>query len=55
MSTPHERRVQRLEERLKARTKADGKPRPGYEQNVAAIRAELDLLNERIAKGTANG
>ncbi len=37
-------RIDRLAERLKARTQRDGKPKPGYEQNVAAIRAELEQL-----------
>lgn len=37
-------RIDKLEQRLKARTKRDGKPLPGYEQNVAAIRAELEQL-----------
>lgn len=37
-------RIDKLTQRLKARTKRDGKPLPGYEQNVAAIRAELEQL-----------
>lgn len=44
MSTYVERRVDILAGRLKARTQRDGKALPGYEQNVAAIKAELAQL-----------
>lgn len=50
MTTRIERRVDVLARRLRARTKHDGTPLPGYEQNVAAIRAELGMLNEQAAQ-----
>lgn len=40
-------KMKRLEERLKARTRG-GEARPGYEKNVAMIRAEMALLSSRI-------
>lgn len=43
-----EDRFNRLEQRLKSRTRPNGDPRPGYEQNVAMIRAELDMITKRI-------
>lgn len=45
MSTYVERRVNILAERLRTRTQKDGRPLPGYEQNVAAIKAELAQLS----------
>lgn len=45
MSTYVERRVEVLAKRLKTRTQKDGTPLPGYEQNVAAIKAELAQLS----------
>lgn len=48
--TYEERRIQKLQERLKARTKHDGTPRPGFEQNVAAIRSELEMMSERYTQ-----
>lgn len=45
-----EAREAKLTARLKSRTDRDGKPRKGYEQNVAVIRAELEILRERRAK-----
>ena len=45
MTTGAERRVDKLAARLKARTKRDGTPLPGYEQNVAAIKAELAQIS----------
>lgn len=41
-------RQARLIDKLKARTTRDGKPRAGYEQNVASLRAELAILQERL-------
>lgn len=41
-------RQARLVDKLKARTQRDGTPRAGYEQNVATIRAELDIIQERL-------
>jgi hypothetical protein len=47
-----ERRIDKLQQKLKARTKHDGSPRPGYEQNVAAIRAEIEtILNMESNRG----
>lgn len=43
-----EKRFSKLEARLKARTKHNGDARPGYEQNVAVIRAEMAQITERI-------
>jgi hypothetical protein len=48
MSTHHERRVEILARRVRARTKHDGTPLPGFEQNVASLRAEMEIINERI-------
>jgi len=45
-------RAEKLQQLLKARTRNDGTARLGYEQNVAAIRAELTLIQERIARAT---
>lgn len=44
MSFPSERRIDKLQRLLKSRTKADGTPRPGFEQNVATIRAQIEQL-----------
>lgn len=49
MTTHFERRMDILAQRLKARTKHDGTPRPGFEQNVAQIRAEMEQLSQRAA------
>jgi len=38
------RRIDKLIQRLQSRTKADGTPLPGYTQNVAQIRAEIEQL-----------
>lgn len=46
--THAERRMEKLAARLKARTQRDGTPLKGYEQNVAAIKAELAQLSVRI-------
>lgn len=45
MKTFEQKRIDILQERLKRRTKAGGRPLPGYEQNVAAIRAEIETLS----------
>lgn len=50
MSTYHERRVEKLQSRLKGRTRHDGTPLPGFEQNVASIRAELEEISERVSR-----
>lgn len=48
MSTYAERRFEALKQKLQARTQRDGKALPGFKQNVAAIRAEMDTLQGRI-------
>lgn len=45
MSTYIERRMERLASMLKSRTRGDGKALPGYEQNVARIKAEMEQLS----------
>lgn len=45
------RRVDVLMAKLKARTKPDGTPKTGFEQNVAVIRAELEQISERTNNG----
>lgn len=44
MKTYEERRLEKLAARMKARTRRGGKALPGYEQSVAAIRAEMEQL-----------
>lgn len=51
MTLPVTERIDKLAKRLKARTQRDGKPLPGYEQNVAQIRAELEQLSLRADYG----
>lgn len=41
-------RHSQLLKKLQARTHPDGKPRKNYTENVAAIRAELLSLEDRI-------
>jgi hypothetical protein len=48
-------RVERLTRRLKARTRANGDPKPGYEQNCAVIRAELDMITKSVTEKNDNG
>lgn len=49
MSETHEmRRLQKLMDRLQARTNHEGSPLPGYKQNVAALRAEIAQLQENM-------
>lgn len=40
-------RKDKLLQMLKARTKHDGSPKPGYAENVASIRAELEQLADQ--------
>lgn len=35
--------------KLSARLDGMGRPKPGYAENVAAIRAELDMMEQRAA------
>ena len=42
------RRQELLFKRLKARTDPTGGSRPGYAENVAAIRAELAVIEEKM-------
>lgn len=44
MSTYEETQLDKIQRLLKARTRADGKARSGYEQNVATLRAQLATL-----------
>jgi hypothetical protein len=44
-------RIQHLMQILKARTDKDGKAKPGYRENVAAIRAELAMHQEAMNQG----
>lgn len=44
----HESRLDKLYRMLKARTDHEGKALPNYGQNVAAIRAEIEKLEERL-------
>lgn len=46
MTTQAERRIEALQRKLRARTRNDGSPLPGFAQNVATIRAELAQLAE---------
>lgn len=39
-----------LLKKLAARTDAQGRPKPGYKENVATLRAELQMIEEQ-AKG----
>ncbi len=41
-------RLDKLRAKLAARLDGSGKPYPGYAQNVAAIRAEIEKLEERL-------
>lgn len=45
MKTWQEKRIERLQKRLRGRTRADGTAMPGFRENVAAIRAELSLIS----------
>ena len=47
-------RKEKLLNRLKARVGHDGKPRPGYSESVAQIRAELAMYEEN-SKEAVNG
>lgn len=48
MTHPLEHKMNRLQSKLKGRTKPNGDPKPGYEQNVAQIRAEMQIISSRI-------
>jgi hypothetical protein len=50
-----ESRKQALLDRLKARTNRDGRARPGYEQSVVMIRAELQIAEEIVEGVKQNG
>ena len=51
VKTYNERRMELLSRRLKGRLRHDGTPVRGFEQSVAQIRAEMELLSVREAKG----
>lgn len=44
----HAERLDRLYRMLRARTKANGEPLPNFGPNVAALKAEIRKLEERI-------
>lgn len=48
--TRDERRLDDLTARLAARTDGEGKPRPGFKNNVIALRAKIAVLQARIAQ-----
>lgn len=48
MKTQAERRFEVLQQRLQSRTNRSGEPLAGYKQNVAAIKAELAILQEQL-------
>lgn len=48
MNNALERKMDDLQKKMRARCKSDGTPRPGYEQNVARIKAEMELISGRI-------
>lgn len=48
-------RKEKLLDKLKARTGRDGRARPGYEQSVAMIRAELQIAEEIVEGVKHNG
>lgn len=41
-------RLDKLTARLRARTDREGKPLPGYRENVAALKAEIAMLAEQM-------
>jgi len=41
-------RMDRVTQMLRSRTDADGNAKPGFKSNVAAIRAEIDILREQM-------
>lgn len=51
MSTHQERRLEKLQRMLKARTRHDGTPKPGFSSNVASIRAQIEQLSVEIDNG----
>lgn len=54
MISPFQMKIQSIERKLKARTRPDGTPRPGFEQNVAVLRAELEMISEKIQAAKEN-
>ena len=45
-------RLEELRTKLAARTDGSGKPRPGYKQNCAAIRNEINRLSAQTVTQT---
>lgn len=45
MSTAPERKIEKLQRLIKARTRHDGTARPGFESNVASLRSQLEQLS----------
>lgn len=54
MSSPFHTKMAILQKKLKARTRPDGTARPGFEQNVAVLRAELSIVNDFINAAKEN-
>lgn len=52
MDEPVRDRYNRLLAKLAARTKPDGTPKRNFAQNVAAIKAELEILEEKLRGST---
>lgn len=44
-------RIEKLADRLQARTDHQGKALKGYEQNAAAIKAKIAILQEQMEQG----
>lgn len=44
----YQSRMEKLTQRLQARTDHEGNPLAGYRQNVAALRAEIAILQEKM-------
>lgn len=47
-------RIEQLKRKLNARTGPDGKPHPGYSENVEAIKAEIARLENAQASPQGN-
>jgi hypothetical protein len=54
MTSPFHIKMQVLQKKLKARTRPDGSARPGFEQNVAVLRAEMAIVNDMIESSKEN-
>lgn len=52
---PYRSRMERLTARLRSRTDHEGMPLRGYVQNVAAIKAEIAILQEKMEELNGDG